>query len=53
MLECQHYKECANQDTALERLEFCLDDMERGSFRGCAYGFVKNDDTVYMPLREL
>lgn len=53
MPRCRYVDDCVKHETTLDRLEFCLDEMGRGSFRGCVHGFVKYGDTVYSPLREL
>lgn len=50
---CQHLNECSDMETLEERLDFCLEGLDRGSFRGCAYGFVKNGDTIYAPCRKV
>lgn len=53
MAECQYIAECSERDSILDKLEFCLNDLDRGSFRGCPFGFVKNGDVVYSPMMKL
>lgn len=53
MASCRHFEECSERETMIDRLEFCLEEVERGSFRGCPYDYVKLDDTVFKPVKEL
>ncbi|MBS1264156.1 MAG: hypothetical protein MAG715_01358 [Methanonatronarchaeales archaeon] len=53
MAGCQHAGACAELETVFEKLEFCLGDLDRGSFRGCTHGFVKSGDVVYTPTMRI